>query len=205
VHSYCARYFHYGDYGAHTIRSSKEHAGVVIVVVGMSFRQPELPIYPKYVKGLRVDVQQPRTMAATATMVLPDTSPVAPSTTAGIFDTEPFDVAQDDNEENPLSTLASSDEFDPFDIAVAANAKKMYDGATPKNDQVTSLQSPSGISNPSRGSTALPPRIVVKFMIQEEVMSAAIVGTDNEGASSVVVRGTLQVREVVYFEEWPLE
>jgi hypothetical protein len=155
------------------------------------------------VKDLKVGVQEPGTVAATATMVLPGTSPVAASTTASIFDTEPFDIAQDDNEENALSTLASSDEFDPFDIAVAANAKKMDDGATPKNDQVISPQSPSGLTNHSRGSTALPPRIVVKFMLQEEVMSAAIVGTDTEGASSVVVRGTLQVREVVYFDQCP--
>ena len=89
-----------------------------------------------------------------------------------VFD--PF-VALEQTKDDP----ASNEEFDPFLIAETAEPKK--------EKRVSSAASVS-----SKGST-LPPRLVVKFKVHEEVSSTANPESENEGSSEVFVLGTVLV------------
>ena len=145
------------------------------------------------------------------------------------------EVILDESALNMNST--DEDDFDPFNIGVAASTKKKDDN-TNKKEQIftrekkkmttstrTLLASNKGQSvnkktDSSSGGTdttsvadnnwmtqlsgsdkksisvslsALPPRLVVKFKIHEEVSSLAHLSDDNEGISNVTIEGTVLV------------
>ena len=145
------------------------------------------------------------------------------------------EVILDESALNMNST--DEDDFDPFNIGVAASTKKKDDN-TNKKEQIftrekkkmtTSArtltasnkgQSVNKKTDSSSGGTdttsvadnnwmtqlsgsdkksisvslsALPPRLVVKFKIHEEVSSLAHLSDDNEGISNVTIEGTVLV------------
>ena len=145
------------------------------------------------------------------------------------------EVILDESALNMNST--DEDDFDPFNIGVAASTKKKDDN-TNKKEQIftrekkkmttstrTLIASNKGQSvnkktDSSSGGTdttsvadnnwmtqlsgsdkksisvslsALPPRLVVKFKIHEEVSSLAHLSDDNEGISNVTIEGTVLV------------
>ena len=116
-----------------------------------------------------------------------------------------FDSFDAEKVNNPDDNWNPSDEdFDPFGIAKAAEATKKTKSRKKDDEEETgdylriSRVPSSGASvTPSvssRGSVALPPRLIIKFKLHEEVSSVANLERGNEGASEVYVRGTLHVR-----------
>ena len=82
-----------------------------------------------------------------------------------------------------------SEDFDPFQVGQSA-LKINNDAATlPKKDHTTL----DAASVNTRGSTALPPKLLIKFKIHEEVSSVALTDNENEGSSDVFVEGTVLV------------
>lgn len=123
--------------------------------------------------------------AMAITMSSQNTEDVFDPFLADSFDAENFV----DNEEE--------DRFDPFHVGEVettktspTKSKHQDDGV---NHAVVSKQASSPASVSSRGSVALPPRIVVKFRLHEEVSSSAILEHESEGASNVFIQGTLLV------------
>ena len=73
----------------------------------------------------------------------------------------------------------NQEDFDPFQV-----------GAT-NNDKSSSAA--SAVSG--KGSTALPPKMIVKFKLHEEVSSTSLIDSENEGSSEVMVLGTVLVSQ----------
>jgi hypothetical protein len=125
-----------------------------------------------------------------------------------------FDPFDDDAASSPPPISATSnpscDEFDPFNIGASKkkSTKNAENGesssSTPHHNvhkigELSSTSTPhraggGGASVSTKGSTALPPRMVVKFIIHEEISSVANVEHESEGASDVFVQGTISVR-----------
>ena len=146
------------------------------------------------------------------------------------------EVILDESALNMNST--DEDDFDPFNIGVAASTKKKDDNTNKKKQIFTTRekkkmttstrtliasnkgQSVNKKTDSSSGGTdttsvadnnwmtqlsgsdkksisvslsALPPRLVVKFKIHEEVSSLAHLSDDNEGISNVTIEGTVLV------------
>ena len=89
------------------------------------------------------------------------------------------------------------DRFDPFHVGevqtktTTPTKSKSHDNGVKRAE--ISKQASSAASVGSKGSVALPPRMVVKFRLHEEVSSAAILEHQSEGASDVFIQGTLHV------------
>jgi hypothetical protein len=138
-------------------------------------------------------------------------------------------------DESALNMSTDEDDFDPFNIGVAAASTKEKDNTNKekifttkeKKKMTTSTralitsnkgQSANKKTDSSSGGTdttsvadnnsmmlsgrdnksivsssALPPRLVVKFKIHEEVSSLAHLSDDNEGISNVTIEGTVLV------------
>jgi hypothetical protein len=114
--------------------------------------------------------------------------------TQDVFD--PF-LADSFDVRNAVANEEEEDGFDPFHIGevktkktTPTNGKDHDDGAY---HGAISKQASSTASVSSRGSVALPPRIIVKFRLHEEVASAANLEHQSEGASGVFIQGTLRV------------
>jgi hypothetical protein len=102
--------------------------------------------------------------------------------TQDVFD--PF-VADSFDAKNAADS-EDDDRFDPFHVG-AVETK------TATRTKSVSKEASSAVSVGSKGSVALPPRIVVKFRLHEEVSSTAILEHQSEGASDVFIQGTLHV------------
>lgn len=83
------------------------------------------------------------------------------------------------------------EEFDPFEIGAPASVSKK--GSSVKSGQRTVS---SGGSAASKSSSALPPRIDIKFKVHEEISSTADTSDANEGSSSIYVEGIVMVRKI---------
>ena len=90
-------------------------------------------------------------------------------------------------------------DFDPFNIGVASSTNAKANGnpvGTATNNReknaTNTAVADGGKSVPS-ASSALPPRLMVKFKIQEEVSSTAHISDKNEGSSDVQIEGTVLV------------
>ena len=99
---------------------------------------------------------------------------------------------------------AITDFFDPFGLGDAASTveskvdEEDSSTASPKPPPrlmrlKMSKTPPAKSPSPRRMSSPLPPRIVVKLGLHEEVSSIAKAGPDSEGASDVSVEGTVYV------------
>ena len=95
----------------------------------------------------------------------------------------------------------ANDDFDPFHIGVSCtdntpnrkSAAATFD-STAMTDK-KSIRSGSGSTVKSSGSSALPPRLMIKFKLHEEVTSLANLYNEREGESEVQIEGTLLVRQ----------
>jgi hypothetical protein len=84
------------------------------------------------------------------------------------------------------------DGFDPFHVG-EVETKMTTPTKSNYHDDGVNHSNISKQASPAAGSVALPPRIVVKFRLHEEVASEAILKHQSEGASDVFVQGTLHV------------
>ena len=92
----------------------------------------------------------------------------------------------------PTETAKDLEEFDPFQIgSLPVKSKKVSPQTSPEGK---AKESETAGTATSRASTALPPRLDVKFKIHEEVSSVADPNQESEGASDIVVDGTVLVR-----------
>jgi hypothetical protein len=104
------------------------------------------------------------------------------------FDTLMLDLDEGD-ESNAFSTKPKDaeeeedDGFDPFKIASTAKAKIFKRGSKSTKAPTTSV------------SSVLPPRLEVKFRVQEEITSGPSLANLSEGACDVYVSGTVLVRK----------
>ena len=111
-------------------------------------------------------------------------NPTEQDANAGTDDVfEPFLTENSDSQPN-VTGNGSSDEFDPFQIGESAAEKQ-----TAKK----SLDIKRHSSSASAASVPLPPRLLIKFKVHEEVSSTAYIENDKEGASEVFVLGTVLV------------
>mmetsp|Transcript_5053 Transcript_5053/g.12916 ORF Transcript_5053/g.12916 Transcript_5053/m.12916 type:complete len:326 (+) Transcript_5053:127-1104(+) len=88
---------------------------------------------------------------------------------------------------------SSAEDFDPFNIGVATTTNaKSESPASPQSAAVDDNKSILSVSS------ALPPRIIVKFKIQEEVSSISYINEDEEtgGSSDVQIEGTVLAQVV---------
>eukprot|EP00532_Pseudo-nitzschia_australis_P004450 CAMPEP_0168183644 /NCGR_PEP_ID=MMETSP0139_2-20121125/12713_1 /TAXON_ID=44445 /ORGANISM="Pseudo-nitzschia australis, Strain 10249 10 AB" /LENGTH=326 /DNA_ID=CAMNT_0008105007 /DNA_START=121 /DNA_END=1101 /DNA_ORIENTATION=- len=95
-----------------------------------------------------------------------------------------------------------NDDFDPFHIGVSCT------DSTPNKKSVAatidfaamadnkSIRPGSGSTVKSSGSSALPPRLLIKFKVHEEVTSLANLYNEREGESEVQIEGTLLAQVV---------
>ena len=94
-------------------------------------------------------------------------------------------------------------DFDPFNIGVASSTNAKANGnpmgtAThnSEKDATNTAVADDGkpaLSAKTSASSTLPPRVMVKFKIQEEVSSTAHISDKNEGSSDVQIEGTVLV------------
>lgn len=129
----------------------------------------------------------------TAMVAAPMESDNADAADASVFDTFTAGAAEAGDPGNPSN---DDDEFDPFHIGEAAEPKspvKKPQGEQ-KPDKKTENKMNSSASVASNMSTALPPRLVVKFKVHEEIASCFKPTSEQEGASDVFVQGTVLVR-----------
>lgn len=91
------------------------------------------------------------------------------------------------------------EDFDPFNIGNAtSNSPKLAtnNGKIVSTGSAAVDGSKSILSAKSSASSALPPRIMIKFKIQEEVSSIAHLSDENEGSSDVQIEGTVLAQVV---------
>jgi hypothetical protein len=139
-----------------------------------------------------------RAMAMVATPWDDEVAAVA----AQVFD--PFVLPTTDagkEETTNETTLNDEDDFDPFQVGASANQSKAKARSIikEKKQSAKGKDSSSGSASASaisKGSTALPPRLVVKFRMHEEVSSSVITEGETEGSSAIFVEGTVLVREI---------
>mmetsp|Transcript_935 Transcript_935/g.1998 ORF Transcript_935/g.1998 Transcript_935/m.1998 type:complete len:319 (-) Transcript_935:395-1351(-) len=81
---------------------------------------------------------------------------------------------------------AEEDDFDPFQIGVAST------NTTMNTKSAAAIESAAK----GKGSPALPPRLMVKFQIHEEVSSVSHISNDTDGSLSVQIEGTLLAQVV---------
>ena len=89
---------------------------------------------------------------------------------------------------------ADSDAFDPFGIGVVAtesNASDTSPKAASTNGFAAADDTKSSYS--AKSTASLPPKVTVKFMIEEEVSSIAHLSNVNEGSSDVQIEGKVLV------------
>jgi hypothetical protein len=91
--------------------------------------------------------------------------------------------------------INAEEDFDPFNIGVAsatnANASNSLKTATDNNNI---FSTDFATADERSTSSALPPRIMVTFKVEEEVSSNAHLSDENEGSSDVQIEGTVMVR-----------
>lgn len=99
--------------------------------------------------------------------------------------------------------ILNDDSFDPFGIGELQQSPRVPDNLQPSPDngvsRALSPQPPPQVSRVTRSNSdrrtpvgsALPPKSMVKLTVQEEVSSTAILKKGREGASNVVVDGTI--------------
>lgn len=90
---------------------------------------------------------------------------------------EPTNSGQDESKEDPLEDL---EDFDPFKVGASSD----------DNEKVVNVEGNVEESD-NKTSTALPPRMDVRFKVHEEISSRAFVNTESEGASDIFVEGTV--------------
>ena len=85
------------------------------------------------------------------------------------------------------------EDFDPFQIGVASKLNKKSTDANA--GMFIPIDAATGDDNKSIKSTssALPPRIMVKLQLEEEVSSIAHLSDRNQGSSEVQIMGTVMV------------
>lgn len=87
---------------------------------------------------------------------------------------------------------ADSDAFDPFGIGVvASSASDTSPKAASTNGFAAGEDTKSSYS--AKSTASLPPKLTVKFMIEEEVSSIAQLSNINEGSSDVQIEGKVLV------------
>lgn len=100
------------------------------------------------------------------------------------------------------------DQFDPFGIGVTATAQQHYgdDSSTQSPNpppELFRLTRSGGVSHVSSSvsdsanrqtGVPLPPKLMVRLIIHEEVSSVALGKADSQGASEVTIEGTVKVR-----------
>ena len=92
---------------------------------------------------------------------------------------------------NEQVVSSDADDFDPFNIGVAAGTADAKSGSpvSPDSAEVVVDDNKSILSS----SSALPPRIIVRFQIQEEVSSVSQISRENGASSDVQIEGTVLV------------
>ncbi len=88
------------------------------------------------------------------------------------------------------------EEFDPFHIGVPSPKSKK--GASTKKSPERKL-SGGAVAVSGRASTALPPRLDIKFKVHEEISSTTDQSEENDGSSDIFVEGTVLVRKYDFF------
>ena len=98
-------------------------------------------------------------------------------------------LTTEENGQGPLQeALQEADSFDPFGIAATA----LSDAGQQEDTLSTSSPSPPPqVSRITRSKLALPPKLVVKLTVYEEVSSTAKMGQDIEGASDISLEGSI--------------
>lgn len=89
--------------------------------------------------------------------------------------------------DNPANAPKDLEEFDPFQIGDVSSRGKTKGSKSP---QSAASRTASAVN---KASTALPPRMDVKFKLHEEVSSMADASGEDEGSSDIFVEGTAQV------------
>jgi len=87
-------------------------------------------------------------------------------------------------------------DFDPFNIGVASSTNAKANGnpkGTATNNKEKDATNTTVADDGKSASSSLPPRVMVKFKIQEEVSSTAHISDKNEGSSDVQIEGTVLV------------
>ena len=111
---------------------------------------------------------------------------------------ELFQPFTDDIEVTHTAIAQNLEEFDPFQIGATSPTEKK---ASPAKSRQRKGE-PSGgsvVSKGSKGSSALPPRLDVKFKVHEDISSTADTEGEHKGSSSVIVEGIVMVSKAV---EW---
>ena len=96
----------------------------------------------------------------------------------------------------PTETPKDLEEFDPFQIGSLPPKSKKVSPQKSIEGETKATESPRNATG--RTSTALPPRLDVKFKVHEEVSSVADPSEENEGSSDILVDGTVLVRLYTY-------
>eukprot|EP00533_Pseudo-nitzschia_delicatissima_P010565 CAMPEP_0116103494 /NCGR_PEP_ID=MMETSP0327-20121206/13914_1 /TAXON_ID=44447 /ORGANISM="Pseudo-nitzschia delicatissima, Strain B596" /LENGTH=317 /DNA_ID=CAMNT_0003595607 /DNA_START=37 /DNA_END=990 /DNA_ORIENTATION=+ len=99
--------------------------------------------------------------------------------------------------EAEAAATADSDTFDPFGIGVVAtesNASDTSPKAASTNGFAAADDTKSSYS--AKSNASLPPKVTVKFMIEEEVSSIAHLSNVNEGSSDVQIEGKVLAQVV---------
>lgn len=87
-----------------------------------------------------------------------------------------------------------ADDFDPFQIGTAASTDDIKKKTQPSGNKTSDdAKSVGGSTVKSSASSALPPRLLVKFQVHEEVSSLTSLSDDSKGSSDVHIEGTLLV------------
>jgi len=95
----------------------------------------------------------------------------------------------EENGQGPLqASLQEADSFDPFGIAATALSDS---GQQEDALSTSSPDPPPQVSRITRSKLALPPKLVVKLTVYEEVSSTAKIGSGVEGASEVSLEGNV--------------
>ena len=80
---------------------------------------------------------------------------------------------------------AGEEDFDPFNIGVAS--------ATNANGKSVGVDDSKSVVSAKSSASTLPPRVMVKFKIEEEVSSTTHLSDESEGSSDVQIEGTVIV------------
>ena len=107
-----------------------------------------------------------------------------PQDEADVF--KPFEPTGEVQDDGGKDLMDDFEEFDPFQVGASSD-----DQQNVKEDQ--GERGDISEDAASKGTSALPPRMDVRFKVHEEISSRAYVDTENEGSSSISVEGTVLV------------
>jgi hypothetical protein len=97
---------------------------------------------------------------------------------------------------NPLVDSDDDDGFDPFKIGGDAGGDRNGARKITKNDNEAERMQDAAADSGSHAPAMIPPKLLVKFRVHEEVSSAAPLSQDCDGESKVYVQGTVQAQIV---------